>query len=389
MFFHIDESGNTGNNLFDDNQPRLSYGLISSALNVDVLGQAVHSQILKALRENSVHANQLGAQKLVQVIPQLYKLQKRFDFRFDYYYIDKKTYALVILFDAIFDAGLNEAVKWEMYWTPMRFVAVHNLHRICDTDLLRTAWRLCTARKIDKQVDDVIALLKELRSRVVKSSLDDRTKELFCAAFDFGIKTPLALDFGTSDSKMISPNAVGFQFVLASIARRLRAKKQRDARLIKVDRQSQYNPAQIGTHYIQSRISEGLKQLKGAERRGYVAHPLYHGFDDDETLRRGIPKRKPEVFDSADSIGLQLVDTYLWIVNRLLDGRDLPEPLQAFAALFLRRSCIDSISMEGMAYRWQEFEKELPKFDELTEEQLACAQEGIAKHRDKVRLLAL
>ena len=26
MFFHIDEAGNTGMNLFDRNQPRLSYG---------------------------------------------------------------------------------------------------------------------------------------------------------------------------------------------------------------------------------------------------------------------------------------------------------------------------------------------------------------------------
>lgn len=389
MFFHVDESGNTGNNLFDANQPRLSYGVISSPLNIDALGTPTHTRILKTLGVDSIHANQLKTDQLVKIIPQLYALQKKFDFRFDYYYIDKQTYALVILFDSIFDAGLNDAVKWEFYWTPLRFVAVHNFSRICDEELLRGAWKLCTSRSIEKHADEIVALLRELRTRAIASDLDDRTKELFCAALDFGIKNPLSLDFGTADSKIISPNAVGFQFVLSSIARRLRAKKQKDARQIKIDKQSQFNPAQIGTHYVQSRISEGLKELRGMERRAYVAHPLFEGFDDDETLRKGMPKRKPEVWNSADSIGLQVVDTYLWLVNRMVDGRKLPEPLQAFAAMFLNHSCIDSISMEGMASRWHDFERQLPKFEDLTTEQLKLAQDSISKHRDKVRSLSL
>ena len=46
MFFHIDESGNTGNNLFDANQPVLSYGVLSCRTNVDVLCSGLHKQIL-------------------------------------------------------------------------------------------------------------------------------------------------------------------------------------------------------------------------------------------------------------------------------------------------------------------------------------------------------
>lgn len=41
------------------------------------------------------------------------------EFDFDYYFIEKPDYALVLFFDAVFDAGLNEAVKWDVYWTPM------------------------------------------------------------------------------------------------------------------------------------------------------------------------------------------------------------------------------------------------------------------------------
>lgn len=46
MFFHIDESGNTGNILFDINQRTLSHGLLSSKLNVDLLGGNLHRKIL-------------------------------------------------------------------------------------------------------------------------------------------------------------------------------------------------------------------------------------------------------------------------------------------------------------------------------------------------------
>lgn len=65
MFFNIDESGNTGNNLFDPNQPQLSYGLISSKINVDVLGQPYHKRMLKTLGVNCLHANALGVGKRV------------------------------------------------------------------------------------------------------------------------------------------------------------------------------------------------------------------------------------------------------------------------------------------------------------------------------------
>lgn len=95
MFFHIDESGNTGNNLFDRAQPRLSYGLLSSRKNVDVLGVKYFKEICKLLGTTSLHANELGVGKLTKIVPQLSRLHNKMGFHFDFYYIDKKTFALV------------------------------------------------------------------------------------------------------------------------------------------------------------------------------------------------------------------------------------------------------------------------------------------------------
>lgn len=117
---------------------------------------------------------------------------------------------------------MNEAVKWDSYWTPLRYVLIHNLSSLFDEDLLREAWKLSIAKRIEKYENDIVTLLSEVKSRAKVSSLDERSKELIIDALNFGISKPLALDFGHPDQKIISPNAVGFQFVVASIARRTR-----------------------------------------------------------------------------------------------------------------------------------------------------------------------
>lgn len=146
MYFHIDESGNTGNNLFDPEQQILSYGLISSRLNVDALGMALHSRMLGALQVEALHAANLGMERLDSIAPLLIDLQKKIAFDFDYYFIDKPTYALVQFFEAVYDAGLDEAVAWLHYWTPMRFLLIKLLGEIMDEDLLRRSWSLSSEK---------------------------------------------------------------------------------------------------------------------------------------------------------------------------------------------------------------------------------------------------
>lgn len=387
MFFHVDESGNTGNHLFDNAQPTLSYGVLSSKLNVDALGRTRHATMLRKLAVTGLHASQLGVSELTKIAQDLVKLQQKFQFRFDYYFIHKPTYALVILFDSVFDAGLNPAVKWDMYWTPMRFMTIYNLSHICDEDLLKTAWSLCTAKNIEKRSDEIIALLSELQDRIKASKLDKRTKELFDTAFQYGIANPQKLDFGCPDQKIVSPNAVGFQFVLSSMARRLRIAKRKDALSIKVDRQAEFNPAQAGTHYMQQRISDGLAAITGDERRAYLDHPLYVGMGDEEMLRKGMPKREIKFAASESSIGLQIVDIYLWITNRAQSGATLSDELKYLRYLFQKNINIDGISMDGMRARWNAFEQQLPTFEDITNEQHDAVQDSIDNHRETIRNL--
>lgn len=388
MFFHIDEAGHTGNNLFDANQPRLSYGVLSSLRNTDVLCTNLYSQIQKEIGTDQIHANQLGIGGLVKIAPYLIEIQKKMQFDFDYYFIEKLDYALVVFFDSVFDAGLNEAVKWDTYWTPLRYMVIHKLSTLFDESLLRVSWDLCKEKNIENHEADIIKLLTEVKMRAEASGLDARSIEIIVDALNYGITNPMKLDFGFPDQKMLSPNSVGFQFVVSCIARRVRKKKRKKATSIIIDRQHQFNTAQIGTHYNLRKIAEGLKNAPEKEKRHYLSQPLYATFEEDDITHKGLSDRELTVSKSTDSLGLQIVDVYLWITNKVISGVDVPDELKYLWSMFAHRSSIDGISLDGMKQRFMEFEKLLPKYEDLTDEQMKVAKESVDKHRKKVHSLS-
>lgn len=388
MFFHIDEAGNTGNNLFDFEQPRLSYGVLSSLRNVDALCTATHRKIQREIDDTQIHANQLGLSGLVKIAPYLIDMQRKMQFDFDYYFIEKLDYPLVLFFDAVFDAGLNDAVKWDVYWTPMRYMIINKLSTLFDESLLRESWRLCTERKIEKHESSIVQLLSEIKDRAERSRLDVRSIELIVDALNFGISRPLELGFGFPNQKMVSPNVVGFQFVVSCIARRVRKKGRKNASSIIVDRQHQFNDAQIGTHRNVARIAEGIKNASQRDREYYINHPLFVTFEEGDITHKGLPDRELTISKSADSIGLQVVDVYLWLANKMISGVKLPDELGYLWSLFARRSSIDGISLDGMARRFMEFERLLPSFEDINNEQRQLVKDQIEQHREKVRTLS-
>jgi len=352
-----------------------------------VLCARIHSQIQKEIGCEQIHANQLGFGGLVRIAPYLIEIQKKMKFDFDYYFIQKSDFALVLFFDAVFDAGLNEAVRWDVYWTPIRYMVIHKLAALFDENLLRESWRLCLEKKIEKYEDEIIQLLSEVKRRAEISSLDARSVEIIIDALNYGIDNPMVLDFGFPDQKMVSPNAVGFQFVVSCIARRVRKKNRKKVSSIIIDRQQQFNKAQIETHYNLGRISEGIKNSPHKEKNYYLKHPLFATLKESDITHQGLPNRELTVARSVDSIGLQIVDVYLWIANKVISGVELPVELCRLWSQFAHRSSIDGISLEGMEQRFMEFDKLLPKSEDLTAEQKKFAQNLVDEHREKVRSL--
>ncbi len=390
MFFHIDESGNTGNNLFDKQQPVLSYGMLSSRWDVDTHATAERDAILRIIGAPSLHANQLTPTQLREISSALIELHNRFEFHFDYYFIDKPSFAVVTFFNAVFDAGLNEAMKWDWYWTPLRFPLIYLLDTVLDEDLLRESWRLCLVNsgKLQIENDRIVSLLKTVLSRVEGADIDSRMQEILSDALRFGIRHPQMMDFGIYSPTALTPNTICFQFVLTAIALRQKLHREKALR-ITVDRQTQFNPAQLKTYEIQSKIAASLRGDNEGRSR-YLAHPFLEGArEETSALVSHFPDEKVTITQSRQSFGLQLTDTYLWLMNRLMQGRDIPQQLGEMLDSVMTRDMIDGISVDAMMRRWDSFERQLPAFSDVTSEQRLATQQIIDEHRKKVKDLGL
>lgn len=386
MFFHIDESGNSGNNLFDKNQPVLSYGVLSSRWDVDAHGLRDFERILGRAGVRTLHASRLGVEGLEAIGDELASLHRAFDFRFDYYFIHKPSFAVATFFNAVFDAGLNDAMKWDWYWTPLRFPLIALLNGILTEDALRESWRLCLVPKtrIAREKHNIIELLSQVLTRLESSAIQPRPREILSDALRFGLNEPLKLDFGIYSPTALSPNTVGFQFVLTALASRQKALRQK-ALGITVDWQAEFNSAQIETYDVKSKMAIAFR-ASDRDRKYLLAHPFLEGAREDfATLITHFPEKQVQMSRSAQSPGLQLSDTYLWLLNRHISGRTVPRSLLPVIWSAYDKGLVDGISVAAMMRRWDAFEAKLPAFADVTPEQRVLAQKLVDEHRQRVR----
>ena len=390
MFLHVDESGNSGNNLFDPDQPVLTYGVLSSPWNVDSHATKEYQALLNVIKADSLHASRLGPSGLAKIADSLVALHEQFEFHFDFYFIHKPSFAVVTFFNAVCDAGINPAMKWDWYWTPLRFPLIAVLDDILDERLLRESWRLCLVPNaaLKRERKQISALLTEVLERLQASDADARLIEILEDALRYGIREPLEMDFGIYSPTALSPNTIGFQFVLTAIAYRQKLHRQKALGIV-VDRQTQFNGAQVTTYDIQSKVAATLRSNE-TDRERYLAQPFLRDVrHDTETLIAHFPEERLTIRASNQSIGLQLTDTYLWLMNRFLKEKEIPEKLEPLVESIMSEDMVDGISMPAMMMRWRSFEQKLPAFKDVSAAHRAAAQEHIDNHRQRVDSMRL
>ena len=85
MYFYVDESGQSGNNLFDENQPWLYYGLLSSPYDLDVVAKGKVTALRKKLSVDELHASELGVGRLTEIVDELEDIYQEFQISFDFF----------------------------------------------------------------------------------------------------------------------------------------------------------------------------------------------------------------------------------------------------------------------------------------------------------------
>ena len=361
MFFYVDESGHTGPNLFDPSQPVLYYGVLSSKKNLDVLAEAHLAKLRSKLCVQRLHAAELGTGKLVDIAYDINMLQRRMDLRFDLYQVFKLDHALICFFDQVFDQGMNPAITWTGYWTPLRYVLLMKVAYLFDLETLRKAWSARIETNNAKAEAALMDVCRTIRNRVADLP-DARSRQLISDALDWAEKNPSKISYNVScrkDITEITPNVIGFQSVMYGIGLRITEHKT-EASAIIVDQQSQFNKAQ-------RTLSEFYAKNKNVS--------FMNGPGLPEIDYSGMPSTPISFATGNNSAGLELVDIYLWIFKRFIEQNSIPKELFPIIAFQADRGMIDEISIKGIGERWTKWFENLP---EPTDEQLEKAKKMIA-----------
>lgn len=350
MYFYVDESGQTGHNLFDENQPMLYYGVCSSRLNLAVLLKPHFSAITKRFGWGELHANQLGVRELTKAAPTIERLIHDYKINFDLHRIAKVDFALICFFDQVFDQGVNPAMTWSGYWSPMRYVLLLKVSALFDEEMLRRAWKARIELNPKRAQDELVLICKELRSRVHVLP-DARSRQLIGDSLLWAEENPAEISYNAINRKhrdQISPNLIAFQSVMHGVARRLGSSAAKAAEIV-VDEQAQFNKAQ---EFLSEHHSKMSGQLL----------PLGPGLPEADY--RNAPKERITIASSESNPGLQLSDTLIWMFRRYMEQRPLSDPLLSIIGRLGRRSLFDEITLDAISKRWTRWFDDLPDLDD-------------------------
>jgi hypothetical protein len=366
MYCYVDESGNTGLELFDANQPALYYGVLCTRTNLDVIAQPLLRDLRRELGVNRLHANELGVARLSTIAPRLAKFSKKNDLRFSLLKVQKPDHAIICFFDQVFDCGMNEAVPWHHYFTPLRYVLLFNIAHLFDEPLARKAWSARRERNPARCAEMLVKLCEDLLARINRLP-DARSRELIGGALQWAAARPHEISYGVAnyDSALqISPNLVGFQQVLQVIATQSAAHLRAVAR-ITVDRQTEFNKSQ-------AELAEWYRRLRGHKTEMGPGMP---SFDYSH-----IPEAPPTFAPGDASAGLELVDVTLWIAKRLEEEKPVSAELQELFWAQARRGVRDEVSLAGLDKRWRHLAA-LPKPDKPLPDELAAHLAAVEERR--------
>ncbi|RVI98966.1 hypothetical protein CN193_22085 [Sinorhizobium meliloti] len=365
MYFYVDESGNTGLELFDPNQPTLYYGVLRSHRDLDVVAAPLLTELRRELGVERIHANELGVGRLTPIADRLARFSRKHDLQFSLLKVAKPDHAVITFFDQVFDSGLNKAVSWHHYFTPLRYPLLFKVAHLFDEGLAKDAWKARRELNSARAAEMLVKLCKKLLTRVDELP-DARSRELVSGALKWAAANPFEISYGVGNhdtALQISPNLIGFQQVLQTIALQSSRRKRKVYR-ITVDRQNEFNGAQ-------GELASWYEKLRGHKADMGPGMP---SFDYS-----WMPKVPPTFTPGDASGGLEIVDVTLWIAKRLQEDKPLSPELENLFWTQARLGWTDQVSLAGIDERWRhlvnlpEPEKPLPAelqahFDRLERE---------------------
>jgi len=363
LYAWSDESGNSGLNLFDPDQPIFWSGTLLSPSDLD--RDLSHLQKWKAaVQADKLHGKLLSFDLLNKISLPIRDYLDLNECRFVFTRIDKEFHAIATLVALLFDSEINTAVEPFHDYVPIfRKQIVNDVIQLCSRRDRRRFWDSYRARDLNQICDFLLTL--ELRAS--ETWPDQREVEVFCEACRWARSYPrLIMESGMSNQD--SPNLRALILLIDGVQKI--AGDQAKIVRFRHDEQPEFGETLAADFKV-------LKNVRGPLGNLYAAmQPRTLELFDCEL----------EMVSSKTSPGLQLIDVVLYLMSRHLNGLYAPRKDACGTLLdYLRsedRAIINQIlytpqkdfdfeELESIALRSSLFDSKAPSFDSLIQDELS------------------
>ena len=321
MHAYIDESGNTGFNLFDPAQPYFLNVAMSSPVDFDAVFAERVAGIARSAGVTHLHANEMGVRGVEAVARSLIELVEFSQVQFYFGSVNKSDVAVMKFFDAVFDPGENPAAPIHVYGLrSLRLLLLLKFAAILESKDTELFWNAMISSQSPAREREAVAAIDNVCQRV-STLADARSRQLIGETLRWARDNIEKLSFWTPRKQTRYghlPNLFAFPPLFDSISR---AAKDWHCNVDAIvhDQQSQFGRTLREWH--------SLFESMEPER---IVH-----FGDTPVQFADIRGSRFEIGDSRVSPGLQVVDVVLWTFARTISGKPLgPNATQLFGLCF-------------------------------------------------------
>lgn len=368
MFAYVDETGNTGSNIFDKAQPDFFTGALITKSNFDILQTGILQNIFQKHGIQSLHASVLGFGPIEKVSSDILRILKKSDARFFVSRVEKRYLLATKVFDIFFDSGENPAANWAAYnIRPLKLMLCFRVAALLTEEIAHEFWAMLMARN-EKAARAKIPKICHMILGRVHLLPDERSKQIVTETLTWSCNHPEALDIfiaGRQAKNGHMPNMVAFVNLLDGLEFFSKKWKSPVQKIIH-DRQSQFEGSLKEWHRIFSNAS---------------GEPLYR-LGETMVLQK-VGGSSFDISSSDSSIGIQITDLALWLFRQFLAGKELPSGSAAILNYVFRKGFQNDFSFSGVG-SYLESQLRTIMNANISDEALKAGQ-NLRDHQEKLR----
>ena len=329
---YIDESGNTGSNLFDEAQPCFySLGTLSREDLSNIPECLLARNILEV---DELHGNELGLTRVSEISKNLINIIREYDLHFLCSEIDKIYFGKMKFFDVLFDSGTNPGVgSHHCFIRPLKFLMMIRFAELVTVGELKHFWKAYSQR----DTSSFKALMENMVVRVEDYDTDKRTKELLLDCYRGAMSAAedvLCAGLLNADS----PNVTSFIMFIHEMNKLFDGNNVFVSEVVH-DTQEEFGISIEESYGLLSEIKITWNLAEFGHKQVKVFSPNF------------------STCDSNDCDGLQLSDVFLYLHKKAHDIT-LKGPAKSLYEVFVSRLHCLFMTKEGL---WSETEADLRK----------------------------